>query len=67
MISNILTDLLTFTLILNVYQQRKGYYLLDQKLFEDGISVMFDRFLSITFLFITKHSVNAKLLADDKL
>ena len=28
---------------------------------------MFDRFLSIIFLFITEHSVNAKLLVVDKL
>ena len=37
------------------------------KLFEDDITVMFDRFSSIKCLSITKNLVNAKLLVVDKL
>ena len=39
---------------------------IDQKLFEDDISVIFDRFSSIKCIFITKNLVNTKPLADGK-
>ena len=37
---------------------------MDQKLLEDDISVIFDRFSSIKCVFITKSLIDTQLLAD---